>query len=210
MECNIFVAIVILTEISTQLYPKGHELDPDEFIAKYEQHQQAIEAAGVGTKEEIFAKTRMVSDQAFFLSYKERHTKALPVLDMAIQLWEVHENEWEKPLAGIEKYERLRFYRAVANFRKKRLRIAEREFRWLIASYPENDLYKNWLESIKKQKLNRIANTIGLIGLVAALPHFLFGDSPAADIGFGVFKVCFVVGVCLMVFGYFKYPNKKS
>lgn len=186
------------------------ERDGDVYLETYEQYKDVIETSELNTPDQIVARVRLTSDYAAVLHSKCRYSAALPYLNQSIQLWEVYENEWNKPLLQSERYEKLRFFKGVALSNLKKPKDAKQEFEWLVANYPQNELYANWILGLKKQRINRFANVAIIIAFVGYLPRLLFGDSPTADIGWLVFQVFFVIYLALVVYVYFAYPQKKE
>ena len=135
-----------IEQLYDQMYNDETTKSSDRFINIYESHKGITDGLTIeGNAEAHQQLMRLTADYAHHLTMKENYSKALPELDKAIQLFKSYPEFKDRNLFKMEFYETLVFDRAVANYHLKRFSEATKSLKELVAEFPDNDKYKNWL-----------------------------------------------------------------
>ncbi|MEQ8908959.1 MAG: hypothetical protein RIC95_07190 [Vicingaceae bacterium] len=146
-----------LKELYCQIYDGETTKDSDRFIEIYETNRPVVENVETEkSKDEHNMLMRLKADYAHNLTLKERYTKAIPEIQMALELFESYPDFKDSNHLQIGFYETLVFDKAIANFHLRNLNDSIRDLKKLTKEFPSNDIYSNWLKTIKSYKYQKL------------------------------------------------------
>jgi tetratricopeptide (TPR) repeat protein len=145
-----------ILEIYNKVYSTKETISLDGLIGLFEDNMALFENQIPYTDEEYNAVMRLTSDYAHNLKNKEAYSKSLPYLDKAIDLFDNYKGFDKSKMNDIEFYRILRFDRGVANYYLKNYLKSENDFTWLTKNNPDNDIFKNWIFSLRFRKYDQL------------------------------------------------------
>ncbi|MEH0152874.1 hypothetical protein V6R21_01945 [Limibacter armeniacum] len=164
-----------ITELYNKIYTDETTKESGRFIDIFETNRQVIDHEIIDGDSEMHYKVmRLTADYAHHLTMTKDYKKALPVINKAIYLFQIHSGFKEVELLNIEFYETLLFDCVIANFYHKKFKEANRYLRKLIIQFPEKVIYHNWSSTIRIHSTQKLINVLWYVITVAAVTTTLF------------------------------------
>ena len=200
-----------INELFDKVYSTDETKNPDTFIRLFEENIILIENQDLQIDNVTYnAVMRLTADYAHNLKMKESHTKALPYLDKAINLFENYSGFDKTKMNDVEFYRILRFDRGVSNYYKKNYSKSQLDFSWLIENNPENDAYKSWIFGLRYRKYDWVLNILwyiiaGSVILLSLIDRDSYRFAHDLIVYLGAFAL-----VVAPILGIIKYLNKRK
>src|SRR5690554_4068659 len=169
-----------MTKAPSQLKEERDALDAKDnlaFIRFYEENLNSIEAIATENNIDLyFFKLHLIGEYGMSLSSAGYNKKALPHLKNAIDAFEETYRNNKDELIEITFYQHLLWNYGLTLWHTKELNLAIETFERLVTFYPKNDMFKEWLYSLKKQKIRKFTNPIWYIAGIWLIGEFTFFD----------------------------------
>ncbi len=170
-------------ELFESAYEKDLHLEPREFVKFYDTNRIIIEGQNTSSNNVIYDRiTRITSDYAHCLFCNESHTKAKPVIQKAIHLFQNHPDYKKRDLFEIKYYEVLTFDKAVVNYHEKKYTEAIQDLRILCKKFPDDERFREWFNAAKMYKYTHLERASYVIMGIALLTDLFIDDlNPKLD-----------------------------
>uniref|UniRef100_UPI003216B808 hypothetical protein n=1 Tax=uncultured Draconibacterium sp. TaxID=1573823 RepID=UPI003216B808 len=132
-----------LNNLYDRVYQNDLIKEPDKFIKLVEAELPLIESTESNNYSDSSKSTKLLADYGILLAQTGNIRKSQSYLEKAIQRIEKNnetEISWDEQL-----YETLIFNRGITHLKLKNKDKAKKDFKNLLSKFPENGLYKQWL-----------------------------------------------------------------
>ena len=153
----------------------------------YECNSHSVESININKDPEHYnAKLRLVSEYGISLFGNGQYTKAVKVLSEAIPMFENAPNQNKSELKNVSYFEHLLWSYAVSLFQTKDLNESIKQFERLVAYKPENDKYRNWLKTLKGQKISKLIKPLWIFMFAWLIGEFTFFKNFGPELQYGL------------------------
>lgn len=125
------------------------------------------------------AKIKLTSEYGMALAENQNYEEAFPILAKAIELMnnDPYDSEREERNPESTFYQHLLFWYGVTTYHTKRHPESKSTFERLLTIDPTNYKYKNWLQALKLEPLNKTSKLLGWIFFVIVIVKILLPDN---------------------------------
>lgn len=162
-----------IAEIYDTVYGDESTTNPKKFIAIVESQVDSFLTFDFPTYDDRYKTTRLVSDYALDLAHEGFVKKSLPYLSHAITLFETDGNLKDKDLLDEPMYESLVWQHGIACYSQKHFLLAQRDFKKLLAKWPENDKIKGWYNGAVSYRPKQMASGFTVLIAVSLFARYV-------------------------------------